>query len=814
LKAEGQKSVLSVRRQEKLVRGTAALLILLFGSIPAASAAPAATGASADHVRLELVLEPDQLPAADRDRFHDRLNAIKESIDGNVPLFRSFDPREVLADSLHQLTAMGVDLGESSDAILNFDSLEANVPAGALGTIEKLPWIRQARHPIAATPAGKFDSEALPTIGSPVANLEGLTGNGITVAIIDDGFNYLNKAISSCFDDDGLPGTPCIPVTELPSIPVSKQYRVLRAGTSTDNISLDATATQKLDGEHGTACAEVVYEVAPGVNFLLIGFQPQRPGQQYAGGVTSAQIQFAIRKAADLGAKVILVPMFIMSTMSDPTGDGAGGTNVYTDDVDYATGLGATVVVSAGNEDLRTVEETFTPCTDCTPSTPTPGGVCLDAPHDTDYHKWGLDNVKYGYPLDFLVFSPEVYDAGVIDLMACYTATDAADPTQFEIRMYDGFALDSFCDGTCPSDSCMSLVPGTVRNLNEGFSVKDKVLVTTNDDEHSYYIAVRRKSGTATPKIRVACTTSISEFEHPGFRAGKSLSDLAVLTNAVTVGAVDDVFDQVCDFDASGHCSSEGPTGLPGGPVKPDLVGPGYIRNNFSVIGYETELYGPYPASDEVFIGSSAAAAHVAGLAALLQDQAKQRTGSFLSPQTLRSMLIRGAMPLATTVEDQNLYGAGLAHIPDPSPGPYKMTVITPCRMFDSRTMPGPTGGPPQKLQGGVERVIDAAGTCGIPSDATAVAGIITIVSPSSPRLHHSLPRRRPPAAVGRDDVLRGPGDFQQRARQARRLRQRYAPGLPRLRDRRFRVRRHRVLSLPSSSMRRLRSSSSRGTVR
>jgi len=150
------------------------------------------------------------------------------------------------------------------------------------------------------------------------------------------------------------------------------------------------------------------------------------------------------------------------------------------------------------------------------------------------------------------------------------------------------------------------------------------------------------------------------------------------------------------------------------------------------VQGSETDLYGPLFGYEYRFIGSSAAAAHVAGLAALLQDQAKKKTGSFLTPQTVRSMLIRGAMPLATTVEDQNLYGAGMAHIPDPSPGPYKLNVITPCRMFDSRTMPGPAG-PPQKLQGGVERVIDAAGTCGIPSDATAVAGIITIVGPSSP---------------------------------------------------------------------------------
>ena len=167
MKAEGQKPVPAVRRQGMLVPGIAALLVLLLGSIPAASAAPGATGAPTDPVRLELVLEPDELPAADRDRFHDRLDAIAESIGGNVPLFRSFDPREVLADSLGQLAAMGIDVGDSSDAILNFDSLEVSVPAGTVESIERLPWIRQARHPVAATPAGQFDSCLLYTSPSP-----------------------------------------------------------------------------------------------------------------------------------------------------------------------------------------------------------------------------------------------------------------------------------------------------------------------------------------------------------------------------------------------------------------------------------------------------------------------------------------------------------------------------------------------------------------------------------------------------------------------------------------------------------------------
>ena len=185
------------------------------------------------------------------------MQAIEEALSSGLPLFRSFDPREVLARSLAVLAEQGADLANGS-ATLNFDSLEVTIPADSVDAIKALPWVSQVGSPLVASPSGQFDSEGLQQIGSQAANLAGLTGAGITVAIIDDGFNFLNKTISSCFDDDGHPGTPCIPVTELPSIPVSKQYRVLRPGTSTDNISLDGTATQTIDGEHGAACAEVV----------------------------------------------------------------------------------------------------------------------------------------------------------------------------------------------------------------------------------------------------------------------------------------------------------------------------------------------------------------------------------------------------------------------------------------------------------------------------------------------------------------------------------------------------------------------------
>jgi len=281
----------------------------------------------------------------------------------------------------------------------------------------------------------------------------------------------------------------------------------------------------------------------------------------------------------------------------------------------------------------------------------------------------------------------------------------------------------------CPSEPCMTEIKST--SLNGGFAAKDLAMYGADGiTRNLYYLALRRISGTGAPQIRVACTTSVRELFF-STETGKSLSDLGVITNAISVGAVDlddspictDVLDPL--GDSSGDCSSRGPTSLAGGPVKPDLVGPGNVTN-FTVWDYATSFYGN-------FVGSSAAAAHVAGLVALLQSQSLQQTGAMLSPQTVRSMLIRAAIPLALVPGEEFQFGAGLAHIPDPAPGPYRMTAMTPCRMFDSRTMPGPSGGAPQKLQGGIERVIKAGGTCGVPPGAKAVAGILTVVGPSSP---------------------------------------------------------------------------------
>jgi hypothetical protein len=63
--------------------------------------------------------------------------------------------------------------------------------------------------------------------------------------------------------------------------------------------------------------------------------------------------------------------------------------------------------------------------------------------------------------------------------------------------------------------------------------------------------------------------------------------------------------------------------------------------------------------------------------------------------------------------------------------GPTDFYTVTPCRILDTRLPSGPYGGP--AIPGTGERVVTAAGRCGIPSTAKAVSANVTAVTPTAP---------------------------------------------------------------------------------
>ena len=617
-------------RSRSRARLVPATVVAVLASALCAVPAPGRAAATDRSERVEITLNAAQLPAADRERLADRTQSIADAIASRVPLWRSFDPREVLHDTLAALGAAGADVGET--AIVNFDLLELEVPAEKRAQVEKLGFVRSVAAPTMATPSGTLDSEGLESIGSDVANLAGLTGTGIKVAVIDSEWQSLDAVIAE---------------GDLPAIPVSMQFRVQTGGGVAGNIAANGQGQR----EHGTAAAEVVHEVAPGATLLLY-----RLNYDGSGFVSAAAIKAAIRNAADQGAKVILAPVHFIKTMSDPKGLLGGGTNPFTDDIDYATAAGATVVVPAGNEALRHYAGKFTACADCTSDV-----LCNTAGNDKSFHIFEDD-----LPLNDIVLDTDYDDFAYNDgetfnsvRVTCYSATDAVTPANFKMRLVRFRDLYSAVNPpdfpTCPRDAGADLVDGTETTLGGSFTKDITPYGGSGENLYDdyYFVAVQRTSGTERPNFRIDCTIAVGEMTY--FTSEKSLSDLAVVSSSLSVaGTVLPAFDTVSDV------SSWGPSGDPNGPIKPDLSGPSEVTN-FAALNQAFTFW-------ETFNGTSAAASHVAGVVALVQGYRQSKSLPLYTPAEIKQVLQGAAIDLddglPAFVGPDPIYGHGLVQVP------------------------------------------------------------------------------------------------------------------------------------------------------
>lgn len=119
--------------------------------------------------------------------------------------------------------------------------IQVSVPLSAVEEIVKIPSIRSAKLP-PILKEHAITSEGLPLVRIPAWHSRGVTGQGVKVAIMDRGFQGY----------DALLGT------ELPSDPTVRSFRQ-------DGVINGIS-------DHGTACAEIVYDVAPEADLYLVNF--------------------------------------------------------------------------------------------------------------------------------------------------------------------------------------------------------------------------------------------------------------------------------------------------------------------------------------------------------------------------------------------------------------------------------------------------------------------------------------------------------------------------------------------------------------
>ena len=230
-----------------------------------------------------------------------------------------------------------------------------------------------------------------------------------------------------------------------------------------------------------------------------------------------------------------------------------------------------------------------------------------------------------------------------------------------------------------------------------------------------FYLAVNRYSGGGTPRLDVFFDGAVVFVEGP---TGSSLPEPATSPAVLTVGAACHATGGVQTYSGRGPTIDD--------RVKPDLVGPDAVSS--SVYGGASGCEGGFP-------GTSAAAPHVAGAAALLLD-----ANPNLDVAELHRLLQDRAQDIAPAGPDiasgtgrLQLGPAGSA----PAPTPQPFASIAPVRLLDTRPGMGGTseqgaGDIGQPVPANTNLVLDVTGVAGVPADATAVVLNVTATSPTA----------------------------------------------------------------------------------
>ncbi len=125
--------------------------------------------------------------------------------------------------------------------------------------------------------------------------------------------------------------------------------------------------------------------------------------------------------------------------------------------------------------------------------------------------------------------------------------------------------------------------------------------------------------------------------------------------------------------------------------------------------------------------GTSAAATHAAAIAALLKSMPGLPSGA----QVLSAMLST-TLDINPPGTDRNAgMGIPMAYLAVRPLTPLSFYTVSPCRVFDTREMAGPTAGAP--LTCGTDRDFTiVGGTCGVPAGAKSFSLNVTVTQPSA----------------------------------------------------------------------------------
>ena len=173
------------------------------------------------------------------------------------------------------------------------------MPLAALGPLAASEAIRFVHEPLRSLPY-EVTSEGVGLSGGPLWHGAGLTGAGVKVAILDGGFEGYDSLLGD----------------ELPANVVTRSFR----------------ADERMDdGEHGTACAEIIHDMAPAAELYLVASDNEDENLE--------AISWLIEQGVDV----------ISASFGNPLWGPGDGTGPIHDKINEATDRGILWVNSAGN---------------------------------------------------------------------------------------------------------------------------------------------------------------------------------------------------------------------------------------------------------------------------------------------------------------------------------------------------------------------------------------------------------------------------------------------------------------------------------
>lgn len=418
--------------------------------------------------------------------------------------------------------------------------------------------------------------------------------------------------------------------------------------------------------EHGTAVAEIVHQMAPAAQLRLYCIEDTT-------GFADA--------ASDIVAHGVPIANSSLTFPGDSRGDGTGDAESAATAVEAARRAGVLWVTSAGN----TAQDHWT-------------GTFADADHDG---RTDLDGVGANNEHDAIVPDPGV-GANVYLTWDAWPTSSA--PVTLVATAYN-CTQSGGCPATpipCPISACsVTQTPGAAPVLS--FPPGDELTRAVNGPTFREW-AISVQQGAGTPAVRYDLSyygagSSLLSGENAARAASGSIESPASSPYALAVGAA-----AVASPYPPEPFSSEGPT--IDGRVKPDILGYDDVSSNLDAYA-------------QGFIGTSAAAPHVAGAAALVKS-----ANPTLDAAQVEALLETRATGGSSGAAPTNVIGHGRLTVGNDSgiaapAGSTYQPLATPQRVLDTRFGPGPLG----RLGAGQVITVNLNGA---PATATAVAMNLT----------------------------------------------------------------------------------------